>query len=110
MGPGNLSDLFQQFRPRYRWGFLLVWNGLAIGGIVWSDFRNPAQTPPSLTLIAAAGFILFVVSCGLLTSTKFRDEVLYPGYSLDGYRLLLGVAGLAGFLITVGATAMLMAG
>jgi len=63
----------------------------------------------SLTLFATSGCILFLLAFGLLASYRIREEVLYTETSLDGYRLLLGLAGLAGLLIALGAAMMLMA-
>jgi len=105
-----LSDLFKQVQLRYRWAFLLIWNGLAVGGIVTGMQRNLLENQISLILFTVAGLLLMFMAIGLLFSFWFRQSVLIPDYSLDGYRLLLGCAGFAGLLIGSGAGMMLMAG
>ena len=103
-----LSDLFDQMQPGFRRPFLFVWNGLAIGGVVLGVLGRSFQAPAVLLCFSLAGFLVAVVAFGLLASPAVRHAVLSPGYSLEGCRLLLGVASLAGALIGAGAGMMLL--
>ena len=103
-----LSDLFDQMQPGFRRPFLFVWYGLAIGGTALGVMERSLQAPAVLLCFTLAGFLVAVVAFGLLASPAFRHTVLSPGYSLEGCRLLLGAASLAGFLIGTGAGMMLV--
>jgi hypothetical protein len=106
----HISDLFRQIQPRYRWGFLLVWNGLAIGGIATGRRQSLLESPLALMLFSLAGFILVVFSFGLLFSHRFREGILIPGYSLDGFRFFLACIGFVGLLVGAGALMMWIPG
>ena len=103
-----LSDLFDQMQPGFRRPFLFVWNGLAVGGAALGVLGRSLQAPAALLCFSLAGFLVAVVAFGLLASPAFRHAVLKPDYSLEGCRLLLVAAGLAGFLIGAGAGMMLL--
>ena len=81
---------------------------MAVGSIVWAKFGDKVDMPLLLELFVVAGLSLGWVGFGLLISSRVRRAVLYQDYSLEGYRLSLGVAAFAGILIALGAGILLI--
>ena len=67
------------------------------------------ERPLPLAMLAVSGYSLVAVGFGLLFFEGFREQVLYSGYTLRGYRSVLFVIGSGGLLVGFGATAMLLA-